>query len=111
MFGDFRQRHHEVVEGVGSDVDARNDLRVDPGILELVGREVRSVHREFLDLGQFSIEGLVAKLLLLLLMLLLMLLLLLLLVQAGGMRISCRGLLGSCLLLGCSHQLQGEESS
>ena len=101
------------MEDEGSDIDARDDLLIDQGLLELVGRlGAVALVGELLHLGHLSREGLVLLLrrsrrscsLLLLLLLLELLLTLLLLQLLGGCR--CGLLAGqSC----CSLSLKDDQ--
>ena len=59
MLDEVWQRHHEVVEDVRPHVDARYDLLVDEGLLQLVGLLVTLLYGELLDLGQLARERLV----------------------------------------------------
>ena len=102
------------MEDEGSDIDARDDLLIDQGLLELVGSlGAVALVGELLHLGHLSGEGLVLLLsrrrrscsLLLLLLLLELLLTLLLLQLLGGC--SCGLLAGqSCSSLGLKDDQQ-----
>ena len=59
MLHEVWQAHHEVVEDVGPDVDAGDDLLVDEGLLQLVGLLVALLDGELLDLGELAGERLV----------------------------------------------------